>query len=206
MDPRAREGIGTVRPMSDATKSRTQEERPGFSSRWILDGARGDAAAKPGVERAAALPAGAAPIDTDGDGIADTLAVRVDQAHPSLVQRFGRWLGRSIALVVFVAALVAAAVAATSYVQANAERDDARSELLQVRNELTRMTAERDAATAKVTKLTGDAATAKSELEAAQREQAELELQSRVLRGMLLDAEAPAAVAPAAAAPAAAKE
>lgn len=177
--------------MTEATKSRTDDAHPGFSSRWILDGTR--AAATP----TASTPGHAGtPVDTDGDGIADTLAVRVDAVAPrvSLLRRLGTWLGRSILTVVFVAALVAAAAAATSLLHTRSDLDAARGELSGVRAQLDSVTTERDAAIADNAALAKDAANATAERDAATKEQAGLELENDVLRGMLVDAQ-PAAAA-----------
>lgn len=138
---------------------------------------------------AAALPA--ATVDTDGDGIADALAVRVDSApkERSTLRAFGRWLGRSIVSIVVVASLVGGAVAVSELLHAREQRDAAQAALSSVESE-------RDEARAQVETLQADlqdARTATSEAEqatkAAETDRDGLELENQALRRMLLDAE-----------------
>jgi hypothetical protein len=174
--------------MSDATKDR-DTSKGGFSSRWILDGERRPTTVA-GDARAAASA-----IDTDGDGVADTLAVRVDTERQSGVARFFGWVGRSLLTILFVAALVAAAVAATSMVQAREDRAEAIVERDAARGQLAEVERDLDAAEAKVATLTSEAASASTDATALETERDELELEVRVLRRMLLDAERRAASA-----------
>ena len=172
--------------MSDATKDRDTSSR-GFSSRWMLDGERRPSTVA-GDARASANA-----IDTDGDGVADTLSVRVDTERQSFMGRLGTWVARSIVTIILVAAIVVAVAAATNLLQTRdsldavtAERDTARTEVAALRSDL-------DAAQADVARLERDAAGATGDATRVETERDELELEVRVLRRMLLDAERRAA-------------
>jgi hypothetical protein len=137
--------------------------------------------------------ASASAIDTDGDGVADPLAVRVDAERPSFLGRLGTWVARSIVTIVLVAAIVVAVAAGTSLLQTRdsldavtAERDAARTEVVDLRADL-------EAARSDVTRLETDAAGATGDAAKVETERDELELEVRVLRSMLLDAERRAA-------------
>lgn len=56
------------------------------------------------------------PIDTDGDGVADTLALRVEAQQPKRrwIGVLGAWFGRFVVTIVVVAALVVAGMSITS--------------------------------------------------------------------------------------------
>ena len=173
--------------MTDATKDRRPEDR-GFSSRWMLDGRERRTHQLDGDAKASATP-----LDTNGDGVADTLSVRVDAHRPSAMARFGTWVGRSLMTIVFIAALVAAAAAATSLVQTRAELDDTKAALTAERAATADARQDAEAAAARANKLELDAATAVTDGTQLEAERDELELEVEVLRGMLLDAERRAA-------------
>jgi hypothetical protein len=160
--------------MPDATAPRSTD-KPGFSSRWMLDsGARREAATTPVAGDANAV---ARAIDTDGDGVADTLSVRVDAEREGARGRLAAWIGRSVVTLVLVAALVAAAAAGTAYVQSQRELD--------------RTTAQLDAERAAADSARQDAASAHArvaELEGAamKAERDELAAENEVLRRMVL--------------------
>ena len=161
--------------MTDATASRPSS-KPGFSSRWMLDA---DARTRPaGVAGDANATASA--IDTDGDGVADTLAVRVDTERESVAGRIGSWIARSIVTLLLVASLVAAAAAGTAYLQTQQELDRTTALLETERATAADARADADRASARVTELEGAA------LEA---ERDQLALENKMLRGLLLDQE-----------------
>lgn len=179
-------GSGTVASMSEATKDR-DTSKGGFSSRWILDGGRRPATVA-GDARASAQA-----IDTNGDGVADTLAVRVDADRQTFLGRLGTLVARSLVTIVLVAAIVVAVAAATNLMQTRvtlegvtAERDAARTEIAELRSDL-------DTAQAKVARLERAAAGVTGDATRIETERDELELEVRVLRRMLLDAERRAA-------------
>lgn len=174
--------------MSDATKDR-DTSKGGFSSRWMLDGHRRPTTVA-GDARASATA-----IDTDGDGVADTLSVRVDTERQSFFGRVGTWVARSIVTIVLIATVVVAVAASTSLLQTRnsldavtAERDAARTEVVGLRSDI-------DAAQADVARLERDAAGVTGDAATVEAERDELELEVRVLRRMLLDAERRAATA-----------
>lgn len=175
--------------MSDATKDR-DTSKGGFSSRWILDGDR-RATTVAGDARASASA-----IDTNGDGVADTLAVRVDTDRQSFLGRLGTWIARSLVTIVLVAAIVAAVAASTNLLQTRATLEDVTAERDLARTELAQLRSDLDAAQADVARLERDAAGATGDTAALETERDELELEVRVLRRMLLDAERRAASAP----------
>lgn len=172
--------------MTDATAPRPTD-KSGFSSRWMLDsGARRDAAA---TTVAGDANATARAIDTDGDGVADTLAVRVDAERESVASRIGGWIARSIVTLLLVAALVAAAAAASAYVQAREELDRTTA-MLETERGVT-ADARREAAQAndRVASLESDATADAADAAKVAAERDELALEVKVLRGMLLDTE-----------------
>jgi hypothetical protein len=161
--------------MTDATASRPSS-KPGFSSRWMLDSSsRQPAANVPGDANALASA-----IDTDGDGVADTLAVRVDAERPTVAARVGGWIARSIVTLLLVAALVAAAAGGAAYLQAQDELDrtTAQLEAEQV------AAAEARAATVRL-----EARVAELEGAALEAERDALAAENDVLRRMLLESE-----------------
>lgn len=158
----------------------------GFSSKWMLDGRT---SAHPGGSSSGDANAAARAIDTDGDGVADTLALRVDAERPSLGGRVGSWLARSFVTLLVVAALLAAAVAATAWRSANDELERTTSQLDRQQALIDDLRAGEQRATRRAARLerqAGDATVGTARL---QDERDELELEVRVLRGMLLDAE-----------------
>ncbi len=171
--------------MSEATKQ--PNDARGFNSRWILPDGATDAAAPVAGDASAS----ARHIDSDGDGIADTLAVRVDTtaARPGAMHRLGAWMGRSITLLVVIAALVVAGAAATSLYHTRQDLADTQATLDQ--QEALLLAARDDAETARdeVTKLQREQGDATVELATVTAERDELALEARVLRRMLLEAE-----------------
>jgi hypothetical protein len=169
--------------MTDAAK--TPAAGKGFSSRWILDGDRRDGSAVAGDARTSANA-----IDTDGDGVADTLALRVDaEPRRSAMQSLGAWIGRSIVTIVFVAALVAAAIAATTALNAREQLDVAKADLVTERTQLVETRADLEEVQAKLLAAERASGTAAVDVTRLETERDELELEVRVLRRMLLDAE-----------------
>ena len=134
----------------------------------------------------------ASSIDTDGDGIADTLAVRVD-AHqtprPGLFSRLGAFLGRSIVLIVFVAALVVAGAAATSLYHTRNDLQAASGRLETQQALLVAAQSDLKDADARITDLERSASDAGAAEAAAEAERDELALEARVLRNLLFDSE-----------------
>jgi hypothetical protein len=172
--------------MGESTKDQQQPQR-GFSSRWILDG-RQRSTAVAGDARAAANA-----IDTDGDGVADTLALRVDTDRPSASGRFATWIARSVVTVVLVAAIVVAAAASAAYLQSRDELDRATEQLSEQRGVAERARADADRAEARIATLESESTESAADVTAVTAERDELELEVRVLRRMLLDAERRAA-------------
>jgi hypothetical protein len=111
--------------MTDA-KTAPTAPTSGFSTRWMLDRTAGPKTTVPGDAAASANA-----IDTDGDGIADTLAVRVDAASPrrSVLGRVGTWITRSFITIVLVAALVVAGAASAALLQTRDDLHVARTQL-----------------------------------------------------------------------------
>lgn len=171
--------------MTDATK--TPRAIPaGFSSRWMLDGRAGEAATVGGDAGAAARA-----IDTDGDGVADTLALRVDAApdRRSAWGTAGAWIARSFVTIVLVAALVVAGMAITSLLQTRQQLDDARADVTRERSTADAARAEAADAQRDVARLERDAGTTTSDTAKLTDERDELRLENDVLRRMLLDAD-----------------
>jgi hypothetical protein len=147
----------------------------GFSSRWMLDGrTRPQPATVAGDARAIASPID---TDTDGDGVADTLAVRVDTQRESRMSRLGSWIARSIVTLLLVAALVVAAAAGSAYLQSQRELDRTSAQLDAERAAAEDARQEAAQAAARVTELEG--AALKSERD-------ELAAENQVLRRMVL--------------------
>lgn len=126
----------------------------------------------------------ASPIDTDGDGVADTLAVRVDAQRDSAMRRVGGWMMRSAVTLLLVAALVVAAAASSAYLQAQRELDRTTAQLDAERAAAQDARDEAATATARVAELEG--AAVKSERD-------ELAAENELLLGMLVDPERTAA-------------
>jgi hypothetical protein len=171
--------------MTDAPT--TPPSKRGFSSRWILD--RDSAAATPQVDTGATR---SATVDTDGDGIADTLALRIDQApaeRPGSVRSFGAWLGRSVATLVFVAALVAAGIAVTLAYEAREQAREATTDLRVAEAQAADAQEQVRALSQDLDQLRRDATTAEAEAVTLEQERDDLELENRVLRRLVVDAE-----------------
>jgi hypothetical protein len=173
--------------MGEATKDR-DSAKGGFSSRWILDGQRRTTGTVGGDARAAANA-----IDTDGDGVADTLALRVDTERRSAFSRFGTWVARSLVTILLVASLVAAAAATVAYLQSREELTRVTDQLAAEREVVADARAEADRAGDRVATLEAEAVESAAGATSVEAERDELELEVRVLRRMLLDAERRAA-------------
>lgn len=174
--------------MSDAPETTTP--RKGFSSRWILD--RDGTGAAP---RDASPRSVSGPIDTDGDGIADTLDVRIDATpgKPGAMRSLGAWLGRSILTLVFVAALVAAGVAATAAFNAREQATVAEADLRVAEERLADAQRELEVVREDLAEAREAATTGAADAAEVEGERDELLLEVTVLRRMLLDAERRAA-------------
>lgn len=164
---------GSLSRMSDQTASPASEPT-GFSSRWMLDGRTPTQAGSVAGDARASARA----IDTDGDGVADTLALRVDAERESLAARIGGWLTRSVVTLLLVASLVAAAGAGVAYQQAREDLDRTTALLEAERAAAAEARTEAEAARERVAELEGAA------LEA---ERDQLAAENELLRGLLLD-------------------
>lgn len=181
--PRESFDLGTLAPMSDSPEQ--TKDRRGFSSRWMLDGER-RAAPTATIDASSAVRA----VDTDRDGVADTYAVRVDSApRPSAMRSLGAWTARSIAIVLFAAALVAAGVAATYAFGAREDRSAAQAELTVVEADLAEARAEVDSLRDDLLAAREESSNTTVDVNRLETEREELQLEVTVLRRMLLDAE-----------------
>jgi hypothetical protein len=172
--------------MTDA-KTAPTAATSGFSTRWMLD-----RTTPPTTTVAGDAAASANAIDTDGDGIADTLAVRVDTAphRRSALRSIGTWIARSCITFLLVAALVVAGAASAALLQTRDDLEVARAQVRDERDATREARAELDAATTKVDHLQQDAASASASSKDVADERDELQLEVKVLRHMLVESDA----------------
>lgn len=143
-----------------AAREDTAQETGG--SRWILDKQR--------------------PAAPEAAPVADQVAPR-----RSVLRSLGSWIMRSLLTIVFVAALVAAGMAVTAAFTAREASDHARSDLAAANASLETVRAELKNAQQELAQARADDASAAAELETAKTRRDELQLESDLLRRMLLE-------------------
>ncbi|MEO6867833.1 MAG: hypothetical protein ABI200_07410 [Gaiellales bacterium] len=175
--------------MTDATAtppSTTPDVSTEEKSRWILKG-RDHTAADAEQPRP--------PVNADPVPAAEPASKPPRQR--TFWRAVGTFLTRSIVTIVIVAALVATAAAATSLYHTRTELDTARTSLATSSTKVDELQTKLDSATAGAASKERAAAEADAQIAALESERDGLELEVKVLRGMLVDK--PAVDAPAAA-------